>query len=145
MSSRRLVKLFEGSTHSTKVHVDTEWDEYRVTLVAADGTIQSTYYTDYRDDAISTAQSILKQVEANATPKPAPADDWKSVEVTVTAEDLLNLLAACARYDDTAEGRDDIDQPSMKVAHDNCLSVWMDAVRANNKRRQEYLDILKGI
>ena len=71
--------------------------------------------------------------------------DWKTTEVTVTAEDMLNLLAACARYIDTEEGEDDIDGPSMKDTHDRCFNVWMDAVSASHQRRQEYVDVIKGV
>ena len=80
----------------------------------------------------------------NATPS-KPETDWQSIEVTVTALDLLNLVAAACRYADTGAGSYDIDAQDMRESRDRCFDIWMDAIRANPKRRGEYVDIISGI
>lgn len=81
--SRRIAQ-FEGTTYTVKVHRDTEYNEYRVTLVAADGTTESTYHTDDKEDALSTAQSILRHAE------PARAAEWwqKRIDSATTTQDF---------------------------------------------------------
>ena len=104
--SRRRIALFEGSTHTVKVHRDTEWNEYRVTLVAADGTIESTYHSDDQEDAISTAQSILKHAVADALAKAAAREE---VTLTVRKQDLNDLLyAACVALQKYTEDMEDV-------------------------------------
>lgn len=82
--SRRRIAQFEGLTHTVKVHRDTEWNEYRVSLVAANGDIVSTYHSDDKEDALSTAQSILRHAE------PAHAAEWwqKRIDSATTKQDF---------------------------------------------------------
>ena len=112
--SRRRIAQFEGPTHTVKVHRDTEWDEYRVTLVAANGDILSTYHSDDKEDAMSTAQSILKQAE----PKPAPAKlTTTDFDVTVNAADLLLLLKAADDHAATLADRANNEPDSAERYH----------------------------
>lgn len=87
--SRRRIAQFEGTTYTTKVFRDTEWNEYRVTLTAADGTIESTYHCDDKDDAIRTAQTFLKHAEEDAAAKAATREE---VTLTIRKQDLEDLL-----------------------------------------------------
>ena len=104
--SRRRIALFEGSTHTVKVHIDTEWDEFRVTLFN-DTTkeLVSTYHSDDKDDAISTAQSILKHAEEDAA---AEAARRVTVTATVRKQDLEDVLHAAtellAKYTEQITG-----------------------------------------
>lgn len=63
---------------------------------------------------------------------------WKNIKVTVTAEDLLNLMAAQARYEDTKDGSNDVDILDMKDSRKRCLKIWMDAVRADTPPQPLY-------
>ena len=91
--SRRRIAQFKGTTHTAKVHRDTEWNEYRVTLVAADGTIESTYHSDDQEDANSTAQTILKHAVADALELSVKR---KKVTVTFGKQDVNDLLYAAS-------------------------------------------------
>ena len=66
--ARKLKESFDGQTHTVKIHKDTEWNEYRVTLVKWDfgrpDQIISTYHTDDLADARATGQTILIEAES---------------------------------------------------------------------------------
>ena len=135
--SRRLIKTINGTSHCVRMVRDTEWNEYRVVLLKEEGAEEiSTYHTDDMDDAHSTAQVMLNAAEAAHAAEQNEAENntpnsWKQVEVTIDAETLINLLAATARYQDTAEGESDADLADMKASSFTAQSRWMDAVRAS--------------
>ena len=138
--ARRLIESAKKTHFTVKLHKDTDWNEYRVTLVDnLSREIVSTYHTDDIEDARSTGLAILHdaetaqqaKIDAAKVSKPEPANSWKAVDVTIDAETLLDLLAAAARYQNTSEGESDEDLADFKAAGFTGLNRWMDAVRAS--------------
>ena len=59
----RLINTIEEGNNTAKVYKDAEWSEYRVKFFA-NGVhqVDADYHTDDKQDAISTAESIVKQL-----------------------------------------------------------------------------------
>ena len=66
--ARKLKESFDGQNYKVKIHRDTEWNEYRVTLFKWDfglpDQIISVYHTDDLADARATGQTILIEAES---------------------------------------------------------------------------------
>ena len=59
----RLINTVEDNNNTAKVYRDSDWNEYRVKFFT-DGVhqVDADYHTDDKQDAISTAESIVKQL-----------------------------------------------------------------------------------
>ena len=59
----RLINTIEADNSTAKVYRDSDWNEYRVKFFI-DGVhqVDADYHTDDKADAISTAESIVKQL-----------------------------------------------------------------------------------
>jgi len=58
----RLIKTLKNGTHTVKVKYHSAWNEYRVQLDTAGKHIEAAdYFTDDKQDALNTAQDMLKR------------------------------------------------------------------------------------
>lgn len=62
--SRRKIAECTRAVFVAKLYKDTEWDEHRVTFSHIDTPLEiiSTYHADDKEDALSTAYSILNEM-----------------------------------------------------------------------------------
>lgn len=59
----RLINTIEADSNTAKVYRDSDWNEYRVKFFASGvHQVDADYHTTSKEDAISTAESIVKQL-----------------------------------------------------------------------------------
>lgn len=87
--SRRKILESTSNGHTVKVHFDSDWKEYRVTLDGKQG--DAVYFTNDEDDAKQTAIEMLKRAIAADQRHPTKVSIAEAVEKLYALNHELNL------------------------------------------------------